>query len=117
MIRLQVLHEETDKGISPWTKSPFLESVQPEALLHAVFFLESLDAPRSVDNLLLPGKEGMTGRADLGSNLGFSGTGLERMAAQALDRNLDILGMDSLFHCFLLAKSTLPSLLSESSEG
>jgi hypothetical protein len=108
---VQWYERETDKGISPWTKSPFFPSAWPEARLHAVSLLEPLDAAGGINKLLLTRKEWVTGRADFRRNLGLRGTGLERIAAQTFYRYLGIFWMYSLFHCFLLAQSILPDLL------
>jgi hypothetical protein len=81
-------------------KIPFLRTSKSVALLHAVSFLESFYTASGIHNLLFAGKERVAGRANLRRYLGFGGTSQEGVAAQTLDRNFIILGMDSLFHDF-----------------
>jgi hypothetical protein len=81
-------------------KIPFLCARKSGALLHAVSSLESLDTTGGVNKLLLAGKERVTGGTNFSRYLGFGGTGLECIAAQAFYGNLIILGMQPFFHNF-----------------
>jgi hypothetical protein len=81
-------------------KIPFLRTSKTGALLHAVSLLESLNTTRSIHKLLFTGKERVAGRTNLRRYLRLGGAGQEGIAAQTLNRNFIILGMDSFFHNF-----------------
>jgi len=64
-----------------------------------VLAAEALDAAGRVHELLLAGKEGMTGGADFYADVALmSGTGDECVAAGAMDANFAVVGMDGCFH-------------------
>ena len=73
-------------------------------LLHAVSLLESFDTTGSVNQLLLSGEKGMAGRAYFSAYFRLRGACLKRIAAQAPYRHFRVLGMNSFFHYFLLAR-------------
>jgi hypothetical protein len=81
-------------------KIPFLRTSKTGALLHAVSLFESLNTTCSIHKLLFTGKERVAGRTNFRCYLRLGGTGKEGIAAQTLDRNFIILGMDSFFHDF-----------------
>jgi hypothetical protein len=84
------------KGIPSVTKSP--SGKHAEATLHAVTSLEPLNPAGSVNQLLFAGEERVAGRADLGIYLRFCRTGFKGVAAETLDGNIDIFGVDSFSH-------------------
>ena len=59
---------------------------------------EALHASAGVDELLLTGVERVAGVTDFNANLGLRRTRLERVAAAARHRALDVIRMDSFFH-------------------
>jgi hypothetical protein len=61
---------ETDKGISPWTKSPFLTAMGKYPL-HAVALFEPFDTTGGVNQLLLAREERVACRTDFSGNLGL----------------------------------------------
>jgi len=81
-------------------KIPFLRTSKTGGLLHAVSLLESLNTTRSIHKFLFTGKERVAGRTNLRRYLRLGGTRQEGIAAQTLNRNFIILGMDSFFHDF-----------------
>jgi hypothetical protein len=81
-------------------KIPFLCTSKTGAQLHAVSLFESLDTTCRIYKLLLTGKERVAGRANFCRYLRFGGTSQKGVAAQTLNRNFIILGMDSFFHNF-----------------
>jgi hypothetical protein len=87
------------KGIPSATKSP--SGKRAAAALHIVTLLESLNPAGSVNQLLLAGEERVTGRTDLGIYLRLGRTGFKGVAAETLDGNIDIFGVDSFFHSFI----------------
>jgi hypothetical protein len=84
-------------------QNPLLNPRTPGGFLHAVSLLEPFHAPGGIDKLLLPGKKGMTGRADFSADLRFGGTALEGVAAETFNRHVMVLGVDPFFHIFLLS--------------
>lgn len=59
--------------------------------------LEALDASGCIHQLLLPGEEGVAGRADFQQDIAFvRGAGFEGVAAGALDVGGGVAGMNSL---------------------
>jgi len=66
--------------------------------LLAISTLESLDASRHVDDLLLAGIKRMASGTQLHLNLGLSGLRLEAVATAAFDFGRTVLRMNSLFH-------------------
>jgi hypothetical protein len=99
--------QKNNKGISPATKSP-QETRKPWGLLHAVSLPEPLHAAGRIDQLLLAGEKRMTGGAYFGGNLRLGGTRLKSVAAEAFYRNFQILGVNTFFHIFLLARGFCP---------
>src|SRR3954464_5765651 len=68
------------------------------ALAPAVPALELLDAAARVHQLLLAGVEGVALAAQLDTEVGLRRPGGERVATRALDRRLDVLGVDVSLH-------------------
>src|SRR3954452_1279836 len=68
------------------------------ALAPAVPTLELLDATARVHQLLLAGVEGVALAAELDAQVGLRRAGGERVPARALDRRLDVLGVDVCLH-------------------
>jgi hypothetical protein len=68
----------------------------------AVAFLEALYPASGVNQFLLAGEERVAGGTDFGVDFLEGRTGLKRVSAQALDRNLVVRRVDSFFHLFLL---------------
>jgi hypothetical protein len=101
------LSAKTDKGISPSTKSPLL-TCKPWGLLHAVSLFESLHPAGRINQLLLAGKERMTGGAYFSGNLRLGGPGLKGIATETFYGYFRILGMNTFFHIFLLERGNSP---------
>src|SRR5438132_7994869 len=59
---------------------------------------EALDLPGGVDDALRAGVEGVTVRAELDADCRPGRAGLERVAADAGDLRVDVLGMDAWLH-------------------
>ena len=66
----------------------------------AVLLLESLYSPGGIDIFLLARIEGMAHRANLGVDFFGGTTGLERVAAAAVNHYLVVFWMYSFFHNF-----------------
>jgi hypothetical protein len=64
--------------------------------LLAIAFIEAIDAPSGVDQLLFPGKERVASRADFDVEVTFAG--LERFAARAGNGYINVFGVNSWFH-------------------
>jgi hypothetical protein len=77
-------------------------------LLLAVLLLEFFNASGGVNQLLLPGKERVAGRADLQAYILLRGTGLELISAGATHQHLMVLGMYFLFHTDLAKLCIIP---------
>jgi hypothetical protein len=74
-----------------------------------IFFHEFLNPAGGIDQFLLAGEEGMTGRADLDPDLFFHGADLHFVAAGTFGLDLMIFWMDVAFHLlFLLYFKKLP---------
>jgi hypothetical protein len=69
----------------------------------AVAPLETLYTASGIHQFLFTGKKRMTGGADLGIDLLARGSGLKRVATQALNGGFGIHRVDTFFHLFLLA--------------
>jgi hypothetical protein len=91
-------------------QNPLLNPRSPRGLFHAVSSFEPFHAPCGIDELLLPGKEGMAGGTDFRTDLWFGGTGLEAVAAQTFHRDILVFGVDSFSHIFLLSGCNAPSV-------
>jgi hypothetical protein len=72
----------------------------------AKFLVELLDAPRRIHNFLFAGVERMAGRTDFHMQGFLHGrTGGEAVAARTRNRDLFVIGMDTVFHVWFLEKS------------
>ena len=76
-------------------------------LLQVETLLEAVNTAAGINQLLLAGIEGMAVAADFHADIGLGGTGLELVTTSALDGGHLIVGMDTLFHLFHLAKIDL----------
>ena len=77
--------------------------------LKPIALLETVHAPAGIDELLLPGIEGMALRADFNFKFALDRASLKGFAASAPDYTFTILGMD----IFLHRLSPLPQLLTK----
>ena len=76
----------------------------------SVALLELLDAPGGVDQLLLPGKEGMTGRADLDLHLRHDGTQFDFIATGTYGFNLIVFRVNTFFHSYYSSNTHLEAV-------
>jgi hypothetical protein len=77
---------------------PFPEYQVYNLLLETVLLVELVNAAAGVDQLLLAGVEGMALGADFNGDILLCGTGLDYVAAGALDGGLLVIRMNSFFH-------------------
>ena len=95
-------------GLFPQTAICNPQSGGSLLVLFGVFLLETLDAARSVNQLLFAGEERVAVRADFHVNVFLRRTSRPRMTAGANDSAFDIFWMNSFFHShfsFYLNKS------------
>ena len=65
----------------------------------AIALVETIDASRGIDQLLLPGKERVASRTDFHVQVALlGGASLERLTASATDCYFDVFWMNSWFH-------------------
>ena len=69
-----------------------------ELFVEAELFVELIDTPAGIDELLLAGKVRVALRAYLNADVLFGGAGFNDLAASTPDGCLLIIGMDALFH-------------------
>ena len=75
-------------------------------VLHTVTLLESVYTSAGINELLFAGEKRMAFGANFNTDILFSGTRRNNLAARTRDRGLVILGMDTLFHsCHLFRKT------------
>ena len=73
--------------------------------LLAITFVEAIDAPCGIDQLLLTREERVAGRTDFDVQVALAGgAGLERLAAGAANSDFVIFGVNSWFHSWSLSK-------------
>jgi hypothetical protein len=70
-----------------------------DSLFQPIFFLETFHPSGRIDQFLLAREKGMAAGTNFHGDLFLDGLGADLIAAGTLDDRIDILRMNTLFHC------------------